>query len=241
MGKPPFPPVPPPATRVRFPDPGRRGAPEVLAVGCDFSPGTLLAAYRSGIFPWPHGESKEDGSPLVLWFSPDPRAIFPLENPPHWSRSLRRTLRRHPYEVTIDEDFTGVVRLCGETRAKATWIIPELVEGYVALHGLGWAHSVEVWEKTPTGRALVGGIYGVSIGGMFAGESMFHLRTDTSKIAFATLAEALRSSGYALFDVQVENPHLTSLGCVEIPRSEYLGRLREALGRAPKPLEAPRA
>lgn len=207
----------------------------MLAAGCDFSPGTLLTAYRSGIFPWPHGEARDGSGPLVLWFSPDPRAIFPLEDPPHWSRSLRRTLRHHPYEVTLDADFAQVMHLCGETRANATWIIPELVAGYRQLHELGWAHSVEVWEKTgPSSRALVGGIYGVSIGGMFAGESMFHLRTDASKIAFATLADKLRASGFSLFDVQVENPHLTSLGCIEVPRAEYLARLREALTRAPR-------
>lgn len=225
---------------MRFPDPSRRGAPDVLAVGCEFSPSTLLLAYRSGIFPWPHGgredEVDERGSsaPLVLWFSPNPRAIFPLEHEPHWSRSLRRTLRHHPYEVTFDQAFGHVMRLCGETRAGATWIIPELTEGYDTLHALGWAHSVEVWERSDEGRALVGGIYGVAIGGLFAGESMFHLRTDASKIAFATLVEKLRSAGYALFDVQVQNPHLASLGCIEIPRREYLERLAKALERNPR-------
>lgn len=231
--RPPSPPIEPPPPRVAFPDPSRKSAPEVLAIGCDFSPSTLLLAYRSGIFPWPHGdEVGKDGAPLVLWFSPDPRAIFPLDAPPHWSRSLRRTLRVHPYEVTIDQAFEEVVRACGETRANNTWIIPELVAGYAALHRLGWAHSVEVWETDGDGRTLVGGIYGLSIQGMFAGESMFHTRTDTSKIAFATLAEHLRSRGIGLFDVQVQNPHLASLGCVEIPRTEYLRRLRVALTSA---------
>jgi leucyl/phenylalanyl-tRNA--protein transferase len=238
---PPYPPIEPPRTRVRFPDPGHPRAPEVLAMGCDFDPGTLLLAYRSGIFPWPHGDASEGGpgaekTPLVLWFSPEPRAIFPLEGELHWSRSLRRTLRHHPYEVTLDADFPQVMHLCGETRAKSTWIIPELVAGYVRLHELGWAHSVEVWEK-PSGarteRVLVGGIYGIAIGGMFAGESMFHLRTDASKIAFASLAEKLRASGFALFDVQVQNGHLESLGCVEISRAEYLARLRAALPLTP--------
>lgn len=199
-------------------------------MGCDFTPGTLLEAYRNGIFPWPHGEQSEDGAPLVLWFSPEPRTIFSLDDEAHWSRSLRRTLRKHPWEVTLDEDFAQVMHLCGETRANNTWIIPELVEGYIRLHELGWTHSVEVWEKTgPTTRELVGGIYGVSIGGMFAGESMFHTRTDASKVAFATLATKLRASGFRLFDVQVQNPHLESLGCIEVPRREYLARLREAL------------
>jgi leucyl/phenylalanyl-tRNA--protein transferase len=203
----------------------------VVAIGCDFHPGTLVLAYRSGIFPWPHGDEQHDGAPLVLWFSPDPRCVFPLDGELHWSRSLRRTLRTHPYEITLDEDFEQVIRMCGETRAKTTWIIPELVAGYRELHRLGWAHSVEVWEKpsTPSGRrTLVGGIYGVSIGGAFAGESMFHARTDASKIAFATLATKLKASGYVLFDVQVQNRHLASLGCTEIPRREYLARLATA-------------
>ncbi len=201
-------------------------------MGCDFDPGTLLLAYRSGIFPWPHGDAAEEETPLVLWFSPEPRAIFPLDHELHWSRSLRRTLRNHPYEVTLDADFPQVMHLCGQTRENGTWIIPELVEGYVQLHELGWAHSVEVWEKpgsAQSARVLVGGIYGIAIGGMFAGESMFHLRTDASKIAFASLAEKLRSSGFVLFDVQVQNGHLESLGCIEIARAEYLARLRAAL------------
>jgi leucyl/phenylalanyl-tRNA---protein transferase len=223
----PYPPIEPLRTHVRFPDPSRPGTRDVLAVGCDFSTGTLLEAYRHGIFPWPHGEAKDGEEPTVLWFSPDPRAIYPLEGAPHWSRSLRRTLRKCPYRVSLDEDFEGVMRMCGATRGESTWIIPELVKGYSELHRLGWAHSVEVWE----GRELVGGIYGVSIGGLFAGESMFHTRTDCSKIAFATLVERLRAAGFVLFDVQVMNPHLESLGCVEVRRKDYLTRLGSALRR----------
>lgn len=232
--RPPYPPIEPQKTRVRFPDPRTANEHGVLAVGCDFTPGTLLTAYRSGIFPWPHGEDEDErGAPLVLWFSPDPRCIFELAREPHWSRSLRRTLRVHPYEVTIDQDFAGVMHMCGETRKNATWIIPELETGYRELHRLGWAHSVEVWERTGERRELVGGIYGIAIGGLFAGESMFHTRTDTSKIAFASLASALRGAGYVLFDVQVTNPHLASLGCIEIPRRDYLSRLDDALARIP--------
>lgn len=236
---PPYPPIEPPKARVRFPDPLRAPSHGVLAVGCDFSASTLLLAYRSGIFPWPHGEDEDEQQkgPLVLWFSPDPRCIFELDGEPHWSRSLRRTLRIHPYEVTVDQDFAGVMRMCGETRANATWIIPELERGYRELHALGWAHSVEVWEHPARGpRELVGGIYGVSIGGLFAGESMFHTRTDASKIAFATLVKKLREAGYELFDVQVQNPHLKSLGCIEIPRREYLPRVARAITRSPTPL-----
>jgi leucyl/phenylalanyl-tRNA--protein transferase len=240
----PHPPIEPRQTRVRFPDPLEAPSHGVLAVGCDFTPGTLLLAYRSGIFPWPHGDEpdgksgarNERGTPLVLWFSPEPRCIFELENEPHWSRSLRRTLRTHPYEVTVDQDFAGVMHMCGETRKNATWIIPELEHGYRELHRLGWAHSVEVWETSGDRRELVGGIYGVAIGGLFAGESMFHTRTDASKIAFAMLVSRLREAGFVLFDVQVSNPHLASLGCIEIPRREYLERLRTALSRSPRPL-----
>lgn len=233
----PFPPVEPPPSRVAFPDP--RTAPKhgVVAVGVDFSASTLLKAYRSGIFPWPHGEDEETpDTPLVLWFSPDPRCVFPLEAEPHWSRSLRRTLRVHPYDVTVDEDFNGVMRMCGLTRPEGTWIIPELIAGYNDLHRLGWAHSVEVWEKTDAGRELVGGIYGVTVGGTFAGESMFHTRTDCSKIAFASLVTKLRAAGYTTFDVQVQNPHLESLGCVEVRRRQYLGRLDDALKVRPTQL-----
>lgn len=226
-------PIEPPPSRVEFPDPLKTPKHGVVAVGVDFSPGTLLLAYRSGIFPWPHGSDEESpGSPLVLWFSPDPRCVFPIEDEPHWSRSLRRTLRIHPYRVSVDEDFAGVMRMCGETRPEGTWIIPELIAGYNELHRLGWAHSVEVWD----GKELVGGIYGVAIGGVFAGESMFHTRTDCSKIAFANLAIRLRAAGYTTFDVQVMNPHLRSLGCVDVPRRQYLGRLSDALKVKPRPL-----
>jgi leucyl/phenylalanyl-tRNA--protein transferase len=223
MTRPPHPPIEPPSARVTFPDPRRAGRREILAVGVDFSPGTLLAAYRQGIFPWPQTRS------LVPWCSPDPRAVFPLDTEPHWSRSLRRTLRRHPFEITIDGAFAETMRACGASRVEGTWITPEMVDGYLALHRLGWAHSVEIWEHTPAGRTLVGGIYGVAIGGLFAGESMFHLRDDASKIAFATLVERLRTGGFVLFDVQVMNDHLASLGCIEIRRTEYLDRLAAAL------------
>jgi leucyl/phenylalanyl-tRNA--protein transferase len=233
---PPFPPIEPPPTEVRFPDPQRNARIQVVAVGCDFRPGTILTAYRAGIFPWPHGdELDESGQPLVAWFSPSPRAVFPLEAEPHWSRSLRRTLRRHPFEITLDEDFAGVMQACGETR-PSTWIIPELVAGYHALHELGWAHSLEVWERGARGRELVGGIYGLSLGRVFAGESMFHKRTDASKIAFASLVGCLRANDFSLFDVQVMNPHLLSLGCVNVPRATYIQRLKNALESGPAPL-----
>lgn len=222
----PLEPVEPEDTGIRFPDLRRAPASGLVAVGVDFRPGTLLRAYRSGIFPWPQSEDE------VGWFSPHPRTVFPLERPLHWSRSLRRTLRSHPFRLTVNAAFEEVMNACGTERAGGTWIIPELVAGYVKLHELGWAHSLEVWE----GDALVGGIYGVAVGAAFAGESMFHRRTDASKIAFATLAERLKESGYQLFDAQVRNPHLTSLGCIEIKRPDYLERLARAVATTPRVL-----
>lgn len=193
----------------------------MVAIGRDFRPATLLTAYRAGIFPWPH--SRE----MVPWCCPDPRAIKPIDGELHWSRSLRRTLRRGAFRVTVDACFERVMRTCGELREEGTWITEEMIGGYVALHRLGWARSLEVWE----GDALVGGIYGLMIGGLFAGESMFHTRTDASKVAFASLSERLRDGGATLFDVQVMTDHLASLGCVEISRAEYLRRLSHAITR----------
>jgi leucyl/phenylalanyl-tRNA--protein transferase len=204
-----------------------------MAVGPDLRPGTVLEAYRSGIFPWPHED--EDGTFVVAWWSPNPRTIFPLEHEPHWSRSLRRTLRKHPYEITMNKAFRDVMIACGERR-EGTWITPEMLDAYTELQRLGWAHSLEVWDHAGGYAQLVGGIYGVAVGGLFAGESMFHRVTDASKIAFANLVARLRAAGYVLFDVQVMTEHLRSLGCVEISRNEYLDRLKDALGRSVKPL-----
>jgi leucyl/phenylalanyl-tRNA--protein transferase len=218
-------PVEPPRSRANFPDPRKAGRVEVLAVGSDFSPGTLLKAYRNGIFPWPQSPD------IVPWVSPLVRAVRPLEEAPTWSRSLRRTLRKHPYKVTVDRAFKEVMLACGDERrdevGAGTWIVPEMVKGYATLHALGWTHSVEVWE----GAELVGGIYGIAIGAMFAGESMFHRRTDCSKIAFAGLVDRLRAGGFRLFDVQVLTPHLASLGCISLPRRVFLDQLAEAVDR----------
>lgn len=211
--------IEPPDTGIRFPDAEEADEHGLLAVGVDFRPGTLLRAYRSGIFPWPQSER------LVGWFSPNPRAIYPLEEAPHVSRSLRRTLKGAGWTIGVDTAFASVVEACGERRRGGTWITKNLVAGYRKLFELGWAHSVEVWD----GSELVGGIYGVAIGGLFAGESMFHRKTDASKVAFVHLVERLRGAGYRLFDVQVQNPHIESLGCVEITRTEYLARLKSAL------------
>jgi leucyl/phenylalanyl-tRNA--protein transferase len=234
----PFPPVEPSPTEVRFPDVrGLRGR-EVIAMGADFRPGTILAAYRRGIFPWPNDErDPRTGDPLVFWHSPDPRAVFPIDREPAWSRSLTRTLRRHPYFVTVDQAFADVVEACRDERPDAVWIVPEYISAYVELHRMGWAHSVEVWAereaaaRTRRTRELVGGIYGIAMGGVFSGESMFHRRTDCSKIAFAFLAMRLRACGFSLFDVQVMNPHLASLGCVSLARADFLRILEESGNR----------
>jgi leucyl/phenylalanyl-tRNA---protein transferase len=225
----PFPPLEPEPTSVVFPPAENADEDGVVAQGTDFRPGTLLSAYRSGIFPWPHavhlpglrGLSKKS---VVLWCSPDPRAHFPIDRAPEWSRSLRRTLRNTPFRVSCNEAFREVMQTCRDLREGGTWILPDMIEAYVHLHTLGFAHSVEVWD----GPELVGGIYGIAIGKVFAGESMFHRKTDASKIAFATLATSLRHSGYVWFDVQVQNPHLKSLGCEEVPRAKFLEVLEAA-------------
>jgi leucyl/phenylalanyl-tRNA---protein transferase len=200
-----------------FPDPRRGVGPHgIVCIGGDFAPGTLLAAYRRGIFPWPVS------SELVPWCSPDPRAMLPVSEPPEFSRSLRRALRKKPFRITIDRAFAEVMDACAD-RDEGTWITGELGAGFRKLHELGWAHSLEVWN-THTGE-LVGGIYGLAVGGMFAGESMFHRETDASKIAFAELAMRLHAAKFRIFDAQQMTPHLASLGCIAIPRNEFLERL----------------
>ncbi len=188
-----------------------------LAAGGDLEPGTLLAAYRCGIFPWPDTFGRE------LWWSPDPRAVLPLDGF-HESRSLRRLRRRGVFAVTRDKAFKLVIRGCSN-RPEGTWITPPMMKAYARLHDLGWAHSVETW----TGDILVGGIYGVAVGALFAAESMFHAMRDASKVALAELVEHLRDRGFVLLDVQFLTRHLTSLGAIEISREEYLKRLESAV------------
>ncbi|MFO0722237.1 MAG: leucyl/phenylalanyl-tRNA--protein transferase [Myxococcota bacterium] len=208
---------------LKFPAPEKAGSDGLLAVGGDLSAERLLLAYRSGIFPWPI-------HPRVLtWFSPDPRAILELDEL-HISRSLAKRARRPDYEIRFDTAFEEVMKACAERteRRASTWIIPEMLAAYGRLQTLGHAHSVEVWME---GR-LVGGLYGVSIGGLFAGESMFSRATDTSKLALIHLVERMKDRKMTLLDVQVPNPHLETLGIRTIPRAAYLRRLEEAL-RAP--------
>ncbi len=196
----------------------------LLALGADLEPGTLLAAYRAGVFPMPI-ELDDD---LLGWWSPDPRGIVPLDGF-HVSRSLRRSLRR--YTVTVDSAFGEVVAGCADPERSGRWITGAVAAAYGELHALGWAHSVEAWDADGT---LAGGLYGVEIGGLFAAESKFHRRTDASKVALAGLVARLRAAGGPrLLDVQWTTDHLRTLGARDVPRPEYVRRLRAALAAPP--------
>jgi leucyl/phenylalanyl-tRNA---protein transferase len=216
-------PTEPPPCEWAFPPAERAGDEGLLALGADLAPGTLLMAYRSGIFPMPIGGVAE-----TAWFSPDPRGIVPLaEFAP--SRSLHRAARH--FTVSADRAFSDVVAGCADPRRPGGWITPAMRAAYEDLHALGWAHSIEVWGDDGT---LAGGLYGVEVGGLFAAESKFHRRTDASKVALVALVERLRAAGgERLLDVQWTTPHLRSLGARDIGRAEYLARLRAALDAPP--------
>ena len=188
----------------------------LVAVGGDLRPQTLLRAYRGGIFPW-YGE----GEP-ILWWSPDPRAIFELDRF-YISSRLERTIRSGKFRLTINQAFRDVMLGCADR--EQTWITRDMLDAYTRLHELGHAHSIEAW----LGDELAGGVYGVALGGFFAGESMFHRVRDASKVALAYLLEYLRIRGFLLFDTQVLTEHTARLGAIEIPRGEYLRRLQKAL------------
>ncbi|WP_051218593.1 leucyl/phenylalanyl-tRNA--protein transferase [Nocardioides insulae] len=212
-------PVEPPPSQWSFSVPDEDGLDDLVGMGADLAPGTLLAAYRHGLFPMP-GPRRRD--PL-LWFSPVERGILPLDGL-RVSRSLRRATR--DFEIRIDTDFEAVVERCADPSRPQGWIDEPIRAAYAELHRLGWAHSVETWQQ---GR-LVGGLYGVAIGGLFAGESMFHHARDASKVALVALVDLLLEGpadevGSRLLDVQWTTPHLASLGVVEVPREEYLQRL----------------
>jgi leucyl/phenylalanyl-tRNA---protein transferase len=194
---------------------------DLVAGGGDLEPSTLLAAYRQGLFPMP----AEIGSPIVCWWSPVHRGVLPLDGL-RLSRSLRASVRR--YEVRVDTAFDEVIAACADPGRESRWIDPAVLDGYTRLHRLGWAHSVETWHE---GR-LVGGLYGVAIGGLFAGESMFSRANDASKVALVHLVDLLRDEhgDRRLLDTQWQTPHLASLGVVEVLRREYLRRLEVALG-----------
>jgi leucyl/phenylalanyl-tRNA--protein transferase len=221
----PVPPVEPPPSAYRFDPLAAPPGEDLVAVGGDLQPGTLLAAYRAGLFPMGVGPG---GGPPTGWWSPDPRGVLPLGGL-RVSRSLRRSVRR--FEVRVDTAFDDVVAACAEPGREGRWITGEVAQAYAELHRLGWAHSVECWRE---GR-LAGGLYGLAVGGLFAGESMFHRETDASKVALVALVELLArdGDGRRLLDVQWRTEHLASLGVVEVPRVEYLRRLRTALRCGP--------
>jgi leucyl/phenylalanyl-tRNA--protein transferase len=210
-----------------FPSPDQARAEGVVAFGGRLTPDWLIDAYTHGIFPWPMAC---DGSrEMLVWFSPDPRAIFELDGfrP---SRRLLQTIRSGRFMITCDCDFLGVIQGCatGRRDGGGTWITPSLIAAYYRLFEMGIAHSIEVWQDCE----LVGGTYGVAIQGLYAGESMFHRVSNASKVALYFLFEHLRLRGYKLFDIQQLTKHTASLGAIEIPRDQYLQRLPEALSAA---------
>jgi len=207
-----------PDQRLGFPDPRTARNDGLVAIGGDLSAERLRLAYRNGIFPWTVKP--------ITWWSPDPRGIFELDRF-HVSRSLAKFLRQRPFEITHDRAFRQVMQACAEPAPgrKGDWITPKFVEAYTRLHEQGDAHSVECWRQ----GELVGGIYGVSVGGLFAGESMFHRATNASKVALHHLVGHLRARGFVLFDIQMLTPVTRQLGAVEISREAYLQRLAVAL------------
>lgn len=192
-----------------------------MAFGADLKPATLVDAYRRGVFPWPHP------GVALPWFSPDPRAIIPLDGL-RISRSLRQRLRRSGWSTTVDAAFDAVIAACADRPSgEGTWITRGMSQAYSRLARLGWARSLEVWDR----EELVGGLYGMAIGGCFTGESMFHRAPDASKVALVDLVDRWREAGGAFIDVQLPTEHLASLGAVEVPREEYLARLHAVRDR----------
>ncbi len=204
--------------RIHFPDVSRADPDGLVAVGGDLSVGRLLAGYRSGIFPW-------TDRPLT-WWSPDPRAVFEMEQF-HVPRRLSQKLRQGKFSFTVNQAFAEVIRGCARPAMgrEHTWISPRFIKAYCELHRQGYAHSVEVWQD----GELVGGLYGVAIGGFFAGESMFHLVSDASKAALVFTVDRLIERGFLLFDTQVATPTTRQMGAIDISRDEYLERLPDAL------------
>lgn len=222
-------PVEPDPTDWAFPDPEDIAASDLIAIGADLEAGTILSGYRHGMFPMPVGEDR-----LLGWWSPDPRGVLPLDAL-IVSRSLRRSLER--FTFTIDTSFDEVIAACADPTRDGRWIDDDIVVAYRRLHELGWVHSIEARHRDTDD--LVGGLYGVHVAGLFAGESMFHRATDGSKAALVALVHVLRSIGVGLLDVQWRTDHLATLGVVEIRRSEYLQRLTAALRRPSGPFPPP--
>lgn len=204
-----------------FPDPRLANPEGILAIGGDLSPRRLLYAYALGIFPW-----YSRGSP-ILWWSPDPRMIL-LPDELHVGRSLRKVIKSGRYQIRADTSFEEVIKRCAKKKRPgqdSTWITPEMQKAYIELYRLGFAHSIEAWEE----EKLVGGLYGVSLGGTFCGESMYADRPDASKVAFVKLVEVLKAWGFDLIDCQVHTDHLERFGAREVPREEFLQRLSASL------------
>jgi leucyl/phenylalanyl-tRNA--protein transferase len=209
-------------SRWAFPPAARWPEQDVIALGGDLAPETLIGAYRRGIFPMP----LDMPDPVLAWWSPDPRGILPLDGL-RVTRSMRQSAKR--YEIRVDTCFTEVMRQCANPARPSGWITSAFIEAYTQLHELGWAHSVEAFDAD--GR-LAGGLYGVRINGLFAGESMFTAGRDASKVALIALVSLMRRSGMILLDVQWQSDHLRSLGAIEVSRQDYLSRLADALHAA---------
>lgn len=210
------PPDPIGPSRYEFPDPRLADSHGLVAMGGDFAPETIVEAYRRGVFPWPHEDVDE------LWFSPDPRAIIPIDGL-HVSRRLARTIRQGRFDITIDQAFEAVLDGCAH-RAEGTWITAGYWRAYRQLHELGIAHSFEAWHRD----RLAGGLYGLAVGGLFGAESMFHAESDASKVAMAAMMQYLQERGFVLVDVQLLTPHLAGMGAIEIARQCYLDRAAQA-------------
>ncbi len=208
-----------------FPDVKFSNPDGILAIGGNLSPGILLSAYKQGIFPW-----FSEHEP-ILWWSPDPRFVLIPENL-HISKSMKKIMKKISenalFNITVDKDFRAIISECSEAYRrdqKGTWITKNMINAYTKLHELGYAHSVEVWQD----NKLVGGLYGISIGNCFCGESMFSKASNASKAGFITLTNVLQKKGYSFIDCQVETPHLETLGAKEIPRKEFLNLLKNSL------------
>jgi leucyl/phenylalanyl-tRNA--protein transferase len=210
--------------RWRFPSPAEWSEQDLIGAGADLDASTLIGAYRRGLFPM-----EVTGLPGVIgWWSPDPRGILPLDGL-RATRSLRQSVKR--FEVRVDTCFERVMRGCADPSREDGWITEPFIAAYTRLHELGWAHSVEVFDRA---GELAGGLYGVRIDGLFAGESMFHVQRDASKVALVALVELMRTSSLTLLDVQWCTEHLASLGAIEISRREYLARLADAVVATPQ-------
>jgi leucyl/phenylalanyl-tRNA--protein transferase len=214
-------PQPVEASQWHFPVTSALPDSDLVAVGGDLAPGTLVSAYSRGIFPM-----DLTGMPGVHgWWSPDPRGIIPLDGL-RVTKSMRQSAKR--YEVRFDTCFLDVIRACADPSREDGWITEDFITAYTRLHAMGWAHSVEVFDRS---GVLAGGLYGVRVGGLFAGESMFHRQRDASKVALMALVGVMRASSMMLLDVQWPTDHLASLGAVAIPRGEYFNRLADAIGK----------